>query len=547
MAGSHRPVVRIFYSKTKLTGVRSRIGERPFIGEFLVYAALILASLPARLSAMRASLWIDEAWVANSILSPSWKEMFYYPRWLQPTPPLFLTIARLVTKVVGPSEPALRLLPMLAGLIAIPVLAIALRKLFSPVSALCGASLVIVNFWAIKYAQQVKQFGADILASALLVFLITRYCHRPDRRNFALLVGGFVAISFLSTSAFFMGPSVMAAILLGPLWQVPSQLRAGRLKIAVVSFTLGSVLNYLVFMRPNRSSDLLAYWAEFCLKPGHPFTSAQALFTSLGELFVPQVSRGTSYVGAAIVLAVAAGMAIALIGSVRGSSKAMVILLLGPLPFAVAMAFSVLGLYPLVHSPRMLLWALPSFAVALAAALEQLLNTFRQRMAREDEPVVFYGTALACFLAVLAVNVIVIRYPRPSERNSEAVRFLHQSMGPSDLLFVHRRMIEQFDYYSRLQGWAPRRVYIGQTDWPCCARTGETYIDTPNIQNYAGELHRTAAQIQPQARIWLFLPWGRSDLTWKMEATPDVMQLQSCHETHREDFDQSLVLAYQCR
>jgi 4-amino-4-deoxy-L-arabinose transferase-like glycosyltransferase len=146
---------------------------------------------------MRVSLWLDEAWVANSILSPSWKEMFYYPRWLQPTPPLFLALVRLLAKVLGPSEPALRLLPWLAGLMAIPVLAIALRKLFSPASALCGTSLVIVNFWAVKHSQQVKQFGVDVLACALIVLLVTRYCHRSDRRNFTLLVGGFIVMSFL--------------------------------------------------------------------------------------------------------------------------------------------------------------------------------------------------------------------------------------------------------------------------------------------------------------------------------------------------------------
>src|SRR3984885_11116573 len=265
------------------TTVLSRMSGTLWTGELLVYAVLIVASLPARLSAMRASLWLDEAWVANSILSPSWKEMFYYPRWLQPTPPLFLTFARLLTKVLGPSEPALRLVPVLAGLMAIPVLAIALRKLFGPASALCGTSLVIVNFWAVKYAQQVKQFGADVFASALLVFLVAKYCQRPDRRNFTLLVAGFVVMPFLSTTAFLMGPSVVAAIFLGPLWQVPAYLRAGRLKIAVVSFALGSALNYLVFIRPNRNSSLLAYWSDNCLKPSHPFTSAQALFTSFGE------------------------------------------------------------------------------------------------------------------------------------------------------------------------------------------------------------------------------------------------------------------------
>jgi hypothetical protein len=496
---------------------------------------------------MRASIWLDEAWVANSILSPTWKEMFYYPRWLQHTPPLFLALDRLLTKVAGPSEPALRLLPMLAGLMAIPVLAIALRKLFGPASALCGTSLVIVNFWAAKYAQQVKQFGADVFASALLVFLVARYCQRPDRRNFTLLVGSFVAMSFLSSTAFFMGPSVMAAILLGRLWQVPPYLQARRLKIALLSLTLGSVLNYLVFIRPNRNSNLVAYWADNCLKPSHPFTSARDLFTSFGELLVPQVIPVAFLLGAAIVVAMVAGVAIALIGAARGSRKAVVILLLGALPLAVAVVASLLGLYPLLRAPRMLLWALPGCAVLLAATLDPVFNAIRLRIARGNQTPIFYSAAAACFFAVLAFNLIVVRYPRPNERNAAAMRFLHQSMGPSDILFVHRRMIEQYHYYSGLQGWAPRRVDFGNTDWPCCARNGESYLDSPNIQSYAAELRQAAAQIERPGQLWMFLPWGHSDLRWKMDATPDVMQLQSCHETHREDFDQSVVLAYQCR
>ncbi len=539
--------MQAFDAKTKLMEGGSRLGEKPLTGELLVYGALILASLPARLSAMRASLWLDEAWVANSILSPSWKEMLYYSGWLQHTPPLFLALARLLTKVLGPSEAALRVLPVLAGLMAIPVLAIALRKLFSPAAALCGTSLVIVNFWAVKYAQQVKQFGVDVFASALLVFLVAKYCQRPDRRNFTLLVAGFVVMPFLSTTAFLMGPSVVAAILLGPLWQVPVHLRARRLTIALVSFALCSVLNYRVFISPNRNSNLVTFWADNCLKASHPFTSARALFTSFAELLVPQVIPVAFFLGATLVVAMVAGVVIALVGSARRSKKAVVTLLLGPLPLAVAVGLSLFGLYPLLRAPRMLLWALPACAASLAAALDQLFNAIRQRLARGNEAPLFYVTAVACLFAVLAFNLIVRRYPRPNEQNSEAMRLLHQSMGPSDILFVHRRMIEQYRYYSGRQGWAPRRVYFGNTDWPCCARNGESYLDSPNIQSYAAELRQTAAQIRRPGELWMFLPWGHSDLRWKMDATPDVMRHQTCYETHRADFDQSAVLAYECR
>ena len=540
-----------FSLNAKLTEVGSRISGRPLTGELLVYAVLILASWPARLGIMRASIWTDEAWVANSILAPSWKEMFYYPGWVQVSPALFLALERLVTKVFGPSEPALRLLPLLAGLLAIPVLAIALRKLFSPVCALCGTSLVIANVWAAKYPQQVKQYGSDLFVSALLCFLITRYCGRPDRRNFILLVGGFFVVSFLANTALFMGPSVIAVVALGPLWGSSSYRRAVRLKIAITSFVLCGALNYLAFIRPNRSAILVESWADSCLSLRHPFTSARDLFSSFGDLLVPQAFPVTAYLGAAMVLAVAAGAVIALIGSARRSKKAVVVLLLGPLPIAVAMASSVLGQYPLLRFPRMLLWALPCCAVLLAAALEPLFNAFRQHIARGNEAPIFYSTAVACLFLVLVLDLGVRRYPRPTERNREAMSLLHQYMGPSDVLLVHRRMLEQYDYYSRLQGWAARRVYVGNTDWPCCPRNGSAVFINPGIQSYDEDLRQAAALIERPAQVWMFLPSGQrghsESLRWKIEATPGLMQRQSCYETHREGFDQSLVLAYECR
>jgi hypothetical protein len=295
----------------------------------------------------------------------------------------------------------------------------------------------------------------------------------------------------------------------------------------------------------------VAIWADSYLNPRHPLTSARDLFSSFGDLLVPQAFPVTAYLGAAMVLMVVAGAVIALIGSARGSKKAVVVLLLGPLPVAVAMASSVLGQYPLLHFPRVLLWALPGCAVLLAATLDPLFNAFRQRIARGNEAPIFYSTAVVCLFLVLVLDLGVRRYPRPTERNREAMRLLHQSMGPSDVLLVHRRMLEQYDYYSRLQGWAARRVYVGNTDWPCCPRNGAAVFINPGIQSYDEDLRQAAALIERPAQVWMFLPSGQrghsESLRWKIEATPGLMQRQSCYETHREGFDQSLVLAYLCR
>ncbi len=62
------------------------------------------------------SLWLDEAWVANSIHAPSLREMFYYPDWLQTNPPSFLLLSlraainlvRTFQRIVPISPPGVR-------------------------------------------------------------------------------------------------------------------------------------------------------------------------------------------------------------------------------------------------------------------------------------------------------------------------------------------------------------------------------------------------------------------------------------------------------
>jgi hypothetical protein len=65
----------------------------------LVLGGLVLAGVITRVQFLDRSLWLDEAWLANSILAASLPQAIYYDDWLQTTPPLFVALARLVTAV----------------------------------------------------------------------------------------------------------------------------------------------------------------------------------------------------------------------------------------------------------------------------------------------------------------------------------------------------------------------------------------------------------------------------------------------------------------
>jgi hypothetical protein len=99
---------------TESTGI-----GRPFM--FVILGGLLLAGIITRVYSLDRSLWLDEAWVANSIQSASLGQAIYYDDWLQTTPPLFIALSRLIT-ALGTSNVAFRALPAFAGIVSIRTL-----------------------------------------------------------------------------------------------------------------------------------------------------------------------------------------------------------------------------------------------------------------------------------------------------------------------------------------------------------------------------------------------------------------------------------------
>src|SRR5438034_4498499 len=58
-------------------------GRRPILAISLL---IIVAAFTVRLQGIGRPFWLDEAWVANSVSTPSLLDSFYYDTWLQTTP-----------------------------------------------------------------------------------------------------------------------------------------------------------------------------------------------------------------------------------------------------------------------------------------------------------------------------------------------------------------------------------------------------------------------------------------------------------------------------
>ena len=283
---------------------------------------LILVCFACRVSLMTRSLYRDESWVADSVLSPSLGGMFHFEKWLQTTPPLFLLLVRGVVSIFGNSEIALRAVPWFAGLLSVVFVARTLARLFPAALAILGTSLFLSNYWAVKYSQQVKQYSTDVLISSLFLFLVTEFlCNRKKRPiiYWALVFAGLGV--FLSFTAVFWFPVGLLVIALANRDSAHSNLPELRSHfvnrfrdcLTMLVIYAGSFgLVYIFFVRPNRSGSLVQFWIDQFIGSGGLIPSLLRFFQNLCDLMLPQQFAWSRFFSYACGLFVLAGLSRAL-------------------------------------------------------------------------------------------------------------------------------------------------------------------------------------------------------------------------------------------
>jgi hypothetical protein len=385
---------------------------------------------------MNRSLWLDEAWVANSVQAPSLSGMFRYSGWLQVNPPLFLLLVRGVVRLAGASNTAFRLIPLLlACAAAAGALAVSWRLLPAPLAVLASA-IVVLDPTAIEYSRMLKPYSGELAASAVLLLLTVRYLEQPNRSRFVwLLAGVAVCIPLAYATVFLLSGIVLAVAATGVRRGVWMTVLAGSELLALLWFSI----------RPNLAPELHAYWAA---DVDHGMNAG--LLAALGFCI---------FSGARVVRNFARG-------DRSPRTWAYIVCVLPCLLLAVSGG---LGLYPVSHRTR--LFAMPCFVLLAMLTVDDLLKKDLLRRFADRKLIHVMATALTIGLVGFAVaSQIVSGFGTAEEDFAGAVSFLEKHAAAPDLILVHACCKEGFLLYSAMDGWNPPRVVFGNTGWPCCAR-----------------------------------------------------------------------------
>jgi 4-amino-4-deoxy-L-arabinose transferase-like glycosyltransferase len=371
------------------------------------------------------SFWRDEVALAHNIVEhPLRRLLLESLAGDQVAPKGFLLVQKLAVMVLGPSELAMRLFPLLCGLAAFVLFWRLAERVLGGRAALVAVALFAFGIPFIRYAAEAKQYGVDIAATVTLMLLAVGLIERQPtvRRCVASGLAGIVIVSFSQAAVL-----VMAGLgaVLAARWLVGRDRRMLRPVVITVPLWAAASLAALVVARhsmtPETQAYMYSYWrGSFLPWPPHPRPSLFWIWNRVRPVFGG--SWMLRYPWAELYVMVM------LVGFVAlwGRRRRMVLVSLAPL--AVTLLAASAHQYPFAN--RLILFLVPGVMLGIAAGIDWLAGA----SARWHR-----GLGAAVVTALLlppAYAIVSTPPPYHVEKSKPVLEYLQTHRRPGDAVFV---------------------------------------------------------------------------------------------------------------
>ncbi|MGD8279320.1 MAG: glycosyltransferase family 39 protein [Gemmatimonadota bacterium] len=459
----------------------------------LVAAALVLGAV-LRIVQWSAgtSMWLDELQIARNVRDRALPALLFEPLdYRQMAPPGFLASVKAAVATFGLDERALRLVPLLMGILALLLL---WRVAHRFVTGLPLAGVLLVSAASpalVWYSGNVKQYSGDVALSLLLVLLALRHVEQPMDTRRAGWAAALGALAMISSYAAVLTGAVLGLVLLGhwlgrrrtgtfrPLGILGGGWLLGAVAAAWASLRLTDPA-VREFMRDFHAAGF-APWKDGIVAvllwiPGRVFNALAHYMVFL------EAEAG----GLAIPVAI---LALAGVAVVASEERLKGMLLAAPL--LAALLGGLTQTLPMRH--RLAVYAGAPVLVFGMIGLQALL-------ARRSRWVQGAGALLA-LLAIAPLPLVVLAMNRPPYRSQETrpvLAALAERMRADDAVYIYCPAVAAADFYGPTAGVTD---YIAGG---CHATEGELIDELRAL---------------PEGRVWFFFTQWTPGLPW-----PDTAQ-----------------------
>lgn len=431
--------------------------------------------------AANTSLWIDEIALAKSVLALDLRQLLTTPLlYNQVAPGGFLLIQKLSVMTLGPSDYALRLFPLACSLISLVVFGRLAMRMLDGVGPLTAVILFATAAPFIAFSALVKQYSTDVCVAVLLYWL----AYQLTSKTLTLCRAGWAAL-LGSILVWFSHPGVLMITALGAslaAWPTGAPTRTGQRRTLVpILLCWGtSSLAATVTAFANMGPDTREYMHWFWSAGFAPLSPARFLDTfwpwnQVRALFGP----GQAYVGlgyplpAMYVVLTVLGFAV-----LWRQNRRTAVLLMAPLVFALGAA--VVRQYP--FSDRLILFLVPSFMLAIAAATEgvrRLVWPFSRTL----------GALAVIGLLLPAVYTVAATPPAyHTEHMKPVLSYMQDRRQPGDGIYVYYGAAPAVTFYELQYGLGRSEYAVGG----CHRGDGRRYLQ--ELDTFRG-----------RSRVWVLL------------------------------------------
>lgn len=206
------------------------------------------------------SLWIDEIYLATSLIKMNFQELLApYLDYEQKAPVGFLWLARAGVLFFGKSEMALRLVPFLSGLASLFLFLPVARYFLRPLGVVVALGILAMAPPLVYHAVEIKQYGFELFIAVLVMYLYIRF---HQKRNYSTLIlwgfWGALLIWFSYTSIFLLAGMAIGMglyFLLKKDWPT-----LFRLLIPFTLWLISFAVNYFLFTYKHAGAEWLQIW-----------------------------------------------------------------------------------------------------------------------------------------------------------------------------------------------------------------------------------------------------------------------------------------------
>lgn len=449
------------------------------------------------------SLWEDEVFLASSLIRMDFAELLMKPLdYMQRAPVGFLMLERLVVMLWNGKEMALRLAPLLSGIIAL-LLFVKVGRFFlkSEIALLVTVALVAFSPPLVYHSVEAKQYGTELLATVLSLRLYVSFHH--TNRLPQLLAWGLAGavILWFSFSSLFVLFGIAGAVGIRDIYRRDWKMLFMHMLPFGIWF-LSFAIEYVLFIsRYPQENWLQQFWRNreaFMPFPASPLTDLTWLFRQIYALV--RYPMGLTWIELDYTVPyslteriLARFPFVAILTGVAGfwhiCRRERATLLAWSMPVLLTLAASAFEFYPVRE--RMTVFLAPYFLMVIGKGIEQMQSFAWKKAWINVVIILIVGAPVSNSIAQVINTGYFGDYKKSRQR--ETMQFVAENVQPGDVVYVYWNNLPSYRYYEQAYGLRFNVVY-----------GSDVRAKSTDFASYFKNMEPDMAKLEGHGRVWYF-------------------------------------------